>query len=94
MEVDNWPDYVFGKSYKLPTLFDIEKHIKEKGHLIGIPSANEVSENGIAVGEMNAKLLNKIEELTLYLIELKKENQEVKSRLSNLEDEIKRNKGN
>jgi len=64
-----WPDFVFAKDYKLPTLKDIEDHIKGKGYLQGIPSAAEVKANGIDLGEMNAKLLQKIEELTLYLIE-------------------------
>lgn len=68
-----WPDYVFSKSYLLPTLQETEKHIKENGHLPGIPSANEVKTNGIDLGEMNAKLLQKIEELTLHLIEKDKQ---------------------
>jgi len=65
----SWPDYVFTKDYSLPSLAEIEKHINDKGHLPGIPSAAEVRENGIELGDMNAKLLKKIEELTLYLIE-------------------------
>lgn len=69
VENNNWPDYVFTKDYSLPTLQEIEKHIKEKGHLQDIPSAVEVKANGIDLGEMNAKLLQKIEELTLHLIE-------------------------
>ncbi|ACU03284.1 hypothetical protein [Pedobacter heparinus] len=64
----SWPDYVFTKDYPLPTLQQTEQHIKEKGHLPGIPSAEEVKANGIDLGEMNAKLLQKIEELTLHLI--------------------------
>jgi hypothetical protein len=72
VENTNWPDYVFNKSYLLPTLQQTEKHIKEKGHLPGIPSAEEVKTNGIDLGEMNAKLLQKIEELTLHLIEQNK----------------------
>ncbi|WP_347053606.1 hypothetical protein [Flavobacterium olei] len=64
----SWPDFVFKKEYKLPTLQEVEKHIKEKGHLENIPSEKEVLENGINLGEINAKLLQKIEELTLYLI--------------------------
>nr|WP_068892972.1 hypothetical protein [Pedobacter panaciterrae] len=67
-----WPDYVFAKDYKLPSLKETEQHIKEKGHLQGIPSAEEVKSNGIDLGEMNAKLLKKIEELTLYLIDQNK----------------------
>jgi hypothetical protein len=54
-------------------LSDTEKHIKENGHLPGIPSAAEVQANGIELGDMNKKLLQKVEELTLYLIEMKKE---------------------
>ena len=75
VETANWPDYVFEKSYALPSLEETEKHIKEKGHLPGIPSAKEAESSGIDLGEMNAKLLKKIEELTLHLIELKKENE-------------------
>ena len=71
----NWADYVFKEGYDLPTLKEVENHIKEKGHLINIPSAEEVKENGIQLGEMNKLLLEKIEELTLYIIELKKENE-------------------
>ncbi|WP_418498521.1 hypothetical protein [Flagellimonas sp.] len=66
-----WADYVFEEGYDLPSLEEVEKHIKEKGHLINIPSAKEVEENGIELGEMNKLLLEKIEELTLYLIQLK-----------------------
>lgn len=74
VEASPWPDYVFTKSYQLPTLQETERHIKEKGHLPGIPSAAEVKANGIDLGEMNAKLLQKTEELTLHLIEENKEN--------------------
>lgn len=74
-KVSNWSDFVFNKDYKLPTLKEVESHIAEKGTLPDIPSEQEVKENGIDVGEMQAKLLQKIEELTLYVIELKKENE-------------------
>ncbi len=67
-----WSDFVFFEDYKLPTLQEVENHIKEKGHLKNIPSAKEVEENGIFLGEMNSKLLQKIEELTLYTIEQEK----------------------
>ncbi|PYF74250.1 hypothetical protein [Pedobacter nutrimenti] len=72
VETANWPDYVFAKDYVLPSLKETEKHIQEKGHLPGIPSAEEVKNNGVNIGEMNAKLLKKIEELTLHLIEQNK----------------------
>jgi chitodextrinase len=68
----NWPDFVFTKSYGLPTLEEVEKHILQKGHLQNIPNAKEVELNGIKLGEMNAKLLQKIEELTLYTIQQEK----------------------
>lgn len=67
-----WPDYVFKNNYNLPTLEEVEKHINEKGHLENIPSEEEVLKNGISLGEMNAKLLQKIEELTLYMIDVSK----------------------
>ena len=68
----NWPDYVFANDYQLPSLKETEEHIKKKGHLPGIPSANEVKSNGLLLGEMNAKLLQKIEEMTLIMIQLNK----------------------
>lgn len=89
VEAINWPDYVFAKNYQLPSLEETEKHIKEKGHLPGVPSAEEVKSNGVDLGEMNAKLLKKIEELTLYLIEMKKENDEQKKEMSYLRSKIK-----
>ena len=76
VEATKWSDFVFDKDYKLPTLQEVENHINEHKHLPDIPSEAEVKENGVSLGEMQAKLLQKIEELTLYVIELKKENQE------------------
>jgi hypothetical protein len=57
---------------------DLEKFIKTNRHLPGIPNAEEVANNGIELGDMQARMLQKIEELTLYIIELKKENEEIK----------------
>lgn len=74
----NWPDYVFQPEYNLRTLSEVEQHIQAYGHLPEMPSAQQVEEKGISVGEMNALLLKKIEELTLYMIELKKENVELR----------------
>jgi len=79
VDMNGWSDFVFKKEYNLPTLEEVEKHIAEKGHLENIPSEDEVLKNGISLGEMNAKLLQKIEELTLYMIEMKKENEIVKN---------------
>lgn len=70
---NGWADYVFKKEYKLRTLEEVEKHIQEKGHLPNIPSAGEVEKEGINLGEMDARLLEKIEELTLYSIEQNKQ---------------------
>jgi hypothetical protein len=80
-----WPDYVFAKNYKLKPLEEVEQFIKSNNHLPNVPSAAEVKDNGVALGENAAKLLEKIEELTLYMIELKKENDNMKKRLTNLE---------
>lgn len=63
-----WADFVFDKDYKLSTLQEVENHINEHKHLPDIPSEAEVKENGVSLGEMQAKLLQKIEELTLYVI--------------------------
>ncbi len=77
----NWSDFVFYDSYKLPTLKEVEEHIKEKGHLKDIPSAETVEKEGVSLGEMDSKLLQKIEELTLYTIQqdkqLKRQSQEI-----------------
>ncbi|WP_422350085.1 fibronectin type III domain-containing protein [Flagellimonas sp.] len=63
-----WPDYVFEEGYDLPSLQEVQKHIDQHGHLPNIPSAEEVHANGMDVGEMNKLLLEKIEEMTLYII--------------------------
>jgi len=76
-----WPDNVFQDNYNLIPLVELEKSIKTNKHLPDIPSAEEVAQNGVELGDMQSKLLKKIEELTLYVIELKKENQEIKKQL-------------
>jgi len=72
------PDYVFEKDYPLTSLEDIKNYIDQNKHLPEVPSAKEMEKNGIQLGEMNMLLLKKIEELTLYMIELKREVQELK----------------
>ena len=67
-----WADFVFNKEYKLEPLKNVEKFIIENKHLKDVPSAKEVEKNGIELGEMNKILLLKIEELTLYLIDMNK----------------------
>jgi hypothetical protein len=68
-----WADFVFEKEYVLPSLDFVENYALQNKHLPGIPSAKEIQENGLAVGDMQTKMMQKIEELTLYVIELKKE---------------------
>lgn len=79
-----WPDYVFADDYKLKPLNEVEQFINEHKHLPGIPSEAVIIEEGVNLGEMNALLLEKIEELTLYMIELKKENEVIKSQMKEL----------
>lgn len=76
---DNWPDYVFGENYKLMPLQDLETYIKANKHLPDVPSAKEVTKDGADLGEMNKILLQKIEELTLHMIELQKQVNELKA---------------
>lgn len=73
VEAANWPDYVFEKEYALPSLHSIEKFINEHGHLPSIPSAKHIEENGQPLGDTQKKMMEKIEELTLYIIQLNKE---------------------
>jgi hypothetical protein len=68
VETTGWSDYVFDENHKLQSLADVEQHIKTEKHLPGVPSAQEVAEKGVSVGDMQAILLAKIEELTLHQI--------------------------
>ncbi|TKC04715.1 hypothetical protein FA048_18685 [Pedobacter polaris] len=86
VETANWPDYVFEDDYKIASLTELEKYIKENKHLPEMPSAKVVEANGVELGEMNKLLLKKVEELTLHLIklnerieELEKNNQKAKT---------------
>ncbi|MCG8385106.1 MAG: hypothetical protein MJA30_06160 [Cytophagales bacterium] len=81
-------DYVFESGYDLRTLQEVQDFIDERGHLPGIPSAGEMQAKGMAVGELNTKLLEKVEELTLYVIELKRENNQHLELIKNLQSEI------
>ncbi|PJB58534.1 MAG: hypothetical protein CO098_08090 [Bacteroidetes bacterium CG_4_9_14_3_um_filter_41_19] len=85
IEVNNnsWPDYVFTPDYKMLTLSELEAYVNRYSHLPGIPSAETVSKEGINLGEMDGLLLQKVEELTLYVIELKKEIEELKVKQRN-----------
>lgn len=78
-----WPDYVFEHDYQLPALMDVEKYIREHKHLPDVPAAGEVEKEGQDLGEMNKILMQKVEELTLYLIEQDK-------RIKDLEQALKK----
>lgn len=87
----SWADFVFKPSYHLPSLSKIEKYISENQHLPGIPTESEVIAHGLDLGEMNRLLLQKVEEITLYLIEehksnerLKEENEELKKKVDKI----------
>ncbi len=79
IKADAGADFVFEKDYALPSLDHVEQFVKENKHLPEIPSAQEMQENGVQVSEMQTKLLQKIEEMTLYMIDMKKEISELKN---------------
>ncbi|WP_025665783.1 tail fiber protein [Aquimarina megaterium] len=87
------PDYVFAKAYDLLTIEEVQQHIKEKGHLPNVPSATEMEKNGVALGVMNMKLLEKIEELTLYTIAQEKKLKEQQKVNKSLENRLKKIEG-
>lgn len=78
-----WPDYVFSNDYELMTLGELENYLQANHHLPEVPSANEIDSNGINLGMMNAVLLKKIEELTLYTIKQQKEINQLIQLISN-----------
>ncbi|MEP1490170.1 MAG: fibronectin type III domain-containing protein [Algibacter sp.] len=88
VDLNDWPDYVFTDKHQLPTLKEVENHIRENGHLKNIPSVKEVKEKGILLGHMNANLLEKIEELTLYTIQQQKELETQKDNNKILEERL------
>ena len=90
-----WADFVFDKDYKLPELNEVKAHIEKHKQLPGIPSAEEVKQNGIGLSEATTLLLQKVEELTLYVIQqneqMKKQN-EINEMLKNEIKELKKQK--
>ena len=83
-DANSWCDYVFAEDYPLNSIETVAAHIKAHKHLPNVPSAQEVEEQGINVAEMDATLLRQIEELWLHVIDLKKENEVLKSELEEL----------
>lgn len=90
VSLDGLADYVFAPSYNLMPLTEVEQFVKINKHLPSIPSANEVKEDGLNMGEMQNKLLQKIEELTLYLIEQQKTIANQQGQIDELKRQIKK----
>jgi hypothetical protein len=91
LQSSNWPDYVFEPGYQLPSLKEIEQYILQNRHLPDVPSAQEVEKKGVDLGDNQAILLKKIEELTLHLIAQSKEIEELKNEnkeLKKIQDDI------
>lgn len=81
-----WPDYVFNDDYKLPSIREVASHIRKNKHLPGIPSAREIETDGHHLGTMQVKMIEKIEELTLYIIQLNEELSAVKKELEGIKN--------
>lgn len=87
LNVEDWPDYVFGKDHTLMSLSDLKAYIDQNSHLPEVPSAQDVEENGINVVEMQKVLLKKIEELTLYTVEQQRLIEELQAKIEQLENQ-------
>ena len=77
---EDWPDYVFGEGYRLMPLAEVEAYVKQHRHLPEVPAAAEVEQEGVDQGELNRVLMQKVEELTLYIIDLQKQIEELKNK--------------
>lgn len=84
IDLDNWADYVFAPTYRLRSLPEVEAYVKAEKHLPGIPSEKQLIEEGMDVAEMNRLLMEKVEELTLYLIEQNKQIAELQEQVKAL----------
>ena len=87
--IKDWADYVFAKDYPLKSLTEVEAFIHANHHLPEIPSATEVEKTGVSLGDMQSKLLLKVEELTLYLIQQNKTIETLQAKLARMEQEPK-----
>jgi len=85
----NWPDYVFGTDYQLPSLDSVSTYIQKYRHLPDIPSADSIQSKGVDLGGTQAALLKKIEELTLYVIDQNKKMEAQDKKIKELEEMIK-----
>jgi hypothetical protein len=83
---EDWFDHVFEKNYALMPLHELSKYIEQNKHLPDVPTTSEVMQQGIDLGKMNGILLKKVEELTLYMIDIKKELDQTKKELEQLKE--------
>jgi hypothetical protein len=83
-DVNGWSDFVFAPDYELMPLEKVAQYIATEHHLPNVPSEAEVKAQGIDIAEMNAILLRKIEENTLYLLQMKKENEELRAEINQI----------
>lgn len=90
VDSETWADYVFDENYKLLPLNELEVFLKKNKHLPSIPSEKQIIEEGIDVTEMNVKMMEKIEELTLYLIQQNKKLEKQSKELEELKAEVAR----
>ena len=88
VDLQNWPDFVFEKEYKLPTLSETERYIELNGHLPGVPSAKQMESEGLNVATANKLLMQKVEELTLHLIAQEKVMQQQAGQLQMLQQAV------
>ncbi len=79
--LDGWADYVFAPGYVLMPIAEVERYIERNGHLPDMPSTHEAMQGDVDLGSMQVQMLRKIEELTLYMIELKQENDALRQRM-------------
>ncbi|HMG68470.1 MAG TPA: hypothetical protein VK588_12320, partial [Chitinophagaceae bacterium] len=89
-QANPWADYVFEKDYQLPSLKEIETYIQQYKHLPEVPSAQEVNRDGLDLGDNQAMLLKKIEELTLYVIDINKKLEKLSIENSELKKKLKK----
>lgn len=89
----NWPDYVFKDDYALRPLAEVEQHIKERKHLPGVPTAADIGKEGIRVGDMQKRMMEKIEELTLYVIDQNKRLVAQEQRIEQLQSQLRTREG-
>lgn len=87
--VTSWPDFVFDKSYELMPLSELRSFIQTNKHLPGIPAASEVESSGLQVGEMQKKMMQKIEELTLYILQQQEQLQKQQKQIERLKKKLK-----